>query len=305
MITFFKRAFVGSMFAFVLGFSAMLVWPSLRDGFEEAVQAKIPAKIMISQAQTETPNPEPEEESLVPAQTIEQTPGPIPETSLSVQIIGPRDGVVGDQMYFSLAITGAPDSVEWSLDPPAHGFHLLDGRRNAIFSNRDDGLYEIYVSIGGDKQVAHDKFKFSLEQGQLTQVDTAQPPTQQSIPQMQQAPLMQQQMPQHNMLDWKGAMKILAVRVPSNDRRAEGITLSGCFREVANQLRVGTFSGGDPWVEVNKQAREALGASYAQWQVFFRDLGLSLLSLHQRGVPNTPDQNILLLESSAEALGDL
>lgn len=320
MLNFFKRLFVGACFGITIALSATLAVPVFQDGFIQVAEAHKPPfeprrPMRVAQAQEDPwdavakegmPNKEETEPklSLVSAQVIQETPGPIPQTNLSVRIIGQRDGLVGDLMYFSLEITGVPDSVQWSLDPPVHGFHVLDGRRNAVFSNRDTGEYEVYVSIGGEKQVAHDKFKFAIEQGQLPQPEPADPTHQQFMPMQQQMP-MGQQMMQPGMTDWKGGIKSLAMRVASNTRGQEGITLAGCFREVANELRVGTFSGADPWVETDKQAREALGADYPPWQVFFRDLGYVLLNLHQRGVSNTPQQNILLLEGAAEGLGDL
>lgn len=293
MMSFFKRLFMGATIGLAITLVASVSWPWIKEASEQIVKA---------QEQTEEP-------ALPAAQVIEQTPGPIPQENLTVKIIGQRDGLVGDLMYFSLEITGTPDSVEWSLDPPVHGFHVLDGRRNAVFSNRDPGVYELYVSVGGDKRVTHDKFRFAIDAGQAAQepVQPAQPvqPQQQFMPMQQQMMQPQQQMPPYGALDWKGAIKTLASRVASNKRGEEGISLAGCFREVANEIRVGTFSGGDPWVEVSKQGREALGVDYQPWQVFFRDLGLALLNLHQRGVPNVPQQNILLLEGAAEALGDL
>lgn len=301
MMNFFKRLFMGATIGLAITLVASISWPWIKEASEQIAKAHENPFPHTEQTNTE----QTEEPSLPAAQVIEQIPGPIPQENLTVKIIGQRDGLVGDLMYFSLEITGTPDSVEWSLDPPVHGFHVLDGRRNAVFSNRDPGVYELYVSVGGDKRVAHDKFRFAIDAGHAVEepVQPVQQPQQQFMPMQQQ--MMQQQMPPNGMTDWKGAIKTLATRVVSNTRNQEGITLAGCFREVANELRVGTFSGADPWVEVSKQGREALGADYVPWQVFFRDLGLSLLSLHQRGVPNTPQQNILLLEGAAEGLGDL
>lgn len=293
MLNFLKRLCVGSAFAFVISFSAIVAVPSFQAELEQTAVA-------------EQAGPEQADEAkLVSAQVIEETPGPIPQNKLAVRIIGQRDGLVGDLMYFALEVTGTPDSVEWSLDPPVHGFHILDGRRNAVFSNRDTGEYEIYVSVGGDKQVAHDKFKFAIEAGQLPPQAAPAAPTQQFMPQMQMPMMQQQQQMPFGATDWKGGVKVLAERVQSATRRQEGIQLAGSFREVANELRVGTFSGGDPWLEAVKQSREALGASFTPWQQFFRDLITTVASLHQRGVPDVPQQNILLLEGAAEALGDL
>jgi hypothetical protein len=111
--------------------------------------------------------------------------------------------------------------------------------------------------------------------------------------------------PPPNAVSWPQGVKLLALRVPSPTRSAEGIILAGSFRLTANRIKTGTFAGGDPWDEVQRQAREALGAAYGAWGQFFLDLGGLVAGLRQQGLLAAPQSSILLLESAAEALGSL
>lgn len=108
-----------------------------------------------------------------------------------------------------------------------------------------------------------------------------------------------------NAVTWPEGIKVLAHRVASNTRAAEGVIVSGCFRSVANQIKTGTFSGNDPWKAANLQAREALGQAYVPWQQFFANLSILTNGLKGQGLIATPQSSVLLLESAAEALSHL
>lgn len=108
-----------------------------------------------------------------------------------------------------------------------------------------------------------------------------------------------------NAAGWPQGVKVLANRVASNTRAAEGAIVSGCFRTVANQIKTGTFSGKDPWYAANLQAREALGNAYAPWQPFFADLLKMVSGAKSQGRLIAPQDAVLHLEGTAEALGSL
>lgn len=111
--------------------------------------------------------------------------------------------------------------------------------------------------------------------------------------------------PADGQVHFPDGVRILASQVNSQTRSAEGKIAAGCFRSVANRIKVGTFSGTDPWNEVQRACREALGNAYANWQPFFIGLGQIVDGAKQQGLITNPQSSILLLESAAEALGRL
>ena len=117
--------------------------------------------------------------------------------------------------------------------------------------------------------------------------------------------MMQQSAAPPGTVSWPDGVKLLAGRVSSNTKRAEGMTVAGSFRMVANRIKVGTILGEDPWMASRKQSQEALGAAFGPWEGFFRDLFALVGGLKQRGLLTTPQQNALFLDTTAEALGNL
>lgn len=113
------------------------------------------------------------------------------------------------------------------------------------------------------------------------------------------------QPPAGGAVNWPQAVKLLAERVASGKRAADGKIVASAFRATANRIKVGTFEGSDPWDDAHRAARESLGADYRPWGQFFADLNQLVGGLRQQGRLANPEESILLLESAADALGRL
>lgn len=103
---------------------------------------------------------------------------------------------------------------------------------------------------------------------------------------------------------WPQGVKLLADRVASGNRSADGRIVAGSFRATANRIKTGLLAG-DPWDEACKGARLALGRNYAPWAPFFSEAGQLVGGLRQQGAMQNPEQAIDVLESAAAVLGGL
>jgi hypothetical protein len=280
--------------AFV-GFATLL--PSIRD----AAVAEAPANAPENPAEIfedSEPPPAPEVEPAI-VQPIGKPPAPSKEM-LAVTISGPTDGVRGDKAYFSATITGSPEFVSWEVTPAVTGLDVLAEGRGASFAHRHPGVYQIRCTVSGPAGHASSTHDYEI----LPDPEPPVPPP--SATQPAAAPMTQQAMaPPPNAVAWPDAIRLLAGRVASNTRAAEGLIVAGSLRSVANRIKVGTFAGGDPWSEAQRQGREALGAASGPWNRFFSDLAALVGGLRAQGQAVSAQSSILLLESAAEALGKL
>lgn len=103
---------------------------------------------------------------------------------------------------------------------------------------------------------------------------------------------------------WPQGVKLLADRVATGNRAADGRVVAGSFRATANRIKTGLLAG-DPWDEACKGARLALGRNYAPWAPFFTEAGQLVGGLRQQGALQNPEQAIDVLESAAAVLGGL
>lgn len=101
-------------------------------------------------------------------------------------------------------------------------------------------------------------------------------------------------------------VQLLARKVRTNNRSAEAKQVAGCFRSVADRIKIGTFADGDPWEAVSVQAREALGSAYPLWrQAFFVELLKFIDQAKAHGAITDPASSVQHLEDAARALGSL
>lgn len=183
--------------------------------------------------------------------------GAVPPSTeeLTLDLVGPADAMLGDQVHLQARVTGAVKSWKWSVFPDVDGLVMLDGGRAAAFSNRAPGRYAIFVSVADSwGHVAHDVLEFELL--------TAGPAV--PAPQVVAAQAIEKPSLDSLVVEWAGS-------VNTNTAKVEAGILAGSFTSAANRIATGNMArDADPLSEVERQARIALGPRpMLAWETFF------------------------------------
>lgn len=221
-------------------------------------------------------------------QPREAAPKVEPLVPLAIQLLNPRDALIGDLVHFQTKVQGNALRYAWSVDPPVDGLLVLDGGERAAFSNRNVGMYRVTVSVSGaDGQVAHDVATFEVihqaSPHAITALNIASrvaPPTLDDF-----------------VADW-----LVSVQSPTRDQEAAQLTT--IMRELAAVYREGGAAAtDDPLRSVQQVFEEAIGpARYAGWATFFDGGGYLrdyLADLQSSGGIETSDQWANVLENVA------
>lgn len=195
---------------------------------------------------------------------MEQQPAAVPT---SIEIIGPRDVVVGDAVYLRCATTGPVLGITWSVKRSGEDTSALDGLvpaddgQAAWFTNRDLGDYEVICSVADQHgRAAHDAHHFAI-------LGQAKPLSAAGIVERPEE------------IDLATEIRVWLAEVPPSpasrdhdaDRRAEAIVLAGSLRGTAAAIRAGQVAAdAEPLVEFARGAEIALGPqAFARWDATF------------------------------------
>jgi len=203
--------------------------------------------------------------------------------ALSVRILGPRDGLVGDLVVLSLQTTGASASQSWTIDPPAAPLVLLEDGRSVAFSSRQPGVYRVTCSVGSlSGQSAHTQAVVEL-------LDA--PPDQAISVEDLIAP------PQP--LDVGQLVRQWVAEVQDGQKPASGTVIAGTIRTLAARLASGQVQG-DPLTELERSSEIAIGPEvFGHWQSFFVRLRGFVTPLNQAGVVQSNQQFAQLMNNLA------
>lgn len=218
-----------------------------------------------------TPPPQPPHNSPTPSpQPTPSPPQPIPPP-ITLELRGPADAVVGDQVPLQAITGGEVSFYKWTMTPPAPGLIVLDGGRSAVFSNRNSGPYQVTVAVSGVNGLAISTHTFELvdapNKTETQPVENPPPPHQQAA--LTSPPTYDPTTTPQITLGTQ-LPKVIAT-VPANPAKKlyEIRVVGACFRTTQNRLEAGIFTGNDPLGETRKQAILALGNSFPAWQNFF------------------------------------
>lgn len=207
----------------------------------------------------------PENATLV--QVIEPPAGPASSPSpLAVAIAGPVDVVVGDPIDVFARTSGEVTSYAWDVYPPSIGLRVLDGGREAIFTNREPGEYLISCAVGGNGgQVALDQWLVTILPGAAPLRASAQA----SAP--AGAPI-------DDVAGWLSG-------VQSANAAVELAAVAQQMRSTAQVMRSGQAgASGDPIRLVERGLEAAIGpAAFRGWETFFVRLRADLAPRNQTG----------------------
>lgn len=194
-------------------------------------------------------------------------PAAADDVPTSIEIIGPRDVVVGDPVYLRCATQGHVLGISWSVKKSGadtaelDGLVQVDGGQAAWFTNRDAGDYEVICSVADAAgRAAHDAHHFAI-------LERVKPLSADGIVERPEE------------IDLATEIRVWLAEVPaaasSSDgeraKRAEAIVLAGSLRGTAAAIRAGQMSAdAEPLMELARAGEIALGpAAFARWDATF------------------------------------
>ncbi len=234
--------------------------------------------------------------------TVPYVPPTRTKQPLSVTILGPTKSAISDApCRFSADVTGTVAGIKWkarrqdvTVPFDSRGLTVTDGGANVSFAG-PVGIYTIGVAVSGlDGDVDWFWHDFEITADEAS--GTAQTPPPANPP-----PAEQPQQPDHNagmvpappqqpQEDLNSYIaKLVNSSVQSPTRAADAVSVGGCFREIANLIQTGQYTGSDPMVDVRRQSQLALNATAGHWEPFFQGIDQLLASLKQRGVVSSTE----------------
>jgi len=199
----------------------------------------------------------------VPPLAIEKNPA---QVQTRIEIIGPRDVVVGDPVYLRAQTAGTILGIHWTVKRSGEDTSELDGLvevddgQAAWFTSRDLGDYEVICSVAdAEGRSAHDAHHFAIlsQAATLTPAGLVEPTKELDVA--------------HLIRVWLAEVATPAgSQNPDGERRAEAIVLAGSLRGTAQAIRAGQVADdADPTLEAARAGEVALGpVAFRRWEPF-------------------------------------
>lgn len=198
----------------------------------------------------------------LPPIEVERNPACVPT---EIEIIGPRDVVVGHPVYLRAATKGTIVGRTWSVKRSGEDTSELDGLvevddGQAAWFTSDPGDYEVICGVADSEgRPAVDAHHFAIldRAKPLTPTGLVEQPADLDVAMLLRVWLAEVAMPP-------------ASQNADGDRRSEAIVLAGSLRATAQAIRAGQVPDeADPLVEVARSAEVALGPpAFRRWEPF-------------------------------------
>lgn len=248
-----------------------------------------------------------------PSTPVKAAPATPENVQVGVTIIGPSDGLRGDQLLFTAQTTGPAKAIRWRISPPVHGLLRLKDPRQVAFSNRKAQQYRLICAVAGaggeSVDVVEHEFEILAEEEIPEETEPAKTQampqqimlpqqmlmqqgqpifTQQPLQQFMPAPVQQAGPPALQGPTVDGAIREFTLQamalVQSPTRAADARIVGGAFRRVNARIGQGTFPPNqDPLTAIQKEVADTLNGHSAAWLPFFQQVRGLLQSLQAQG----------------------